>query len=38
MADGCYDLEGKCTNCGEYHPCSCEDTNNESEEEEVNPE
>lgn len=24
MTDGCYDLDGKCTVCGEYHPCSCE--------------
>ena len=24
MGDGCYDLDGKCVNCGEYHPCSCE--------------
>ena len=21
---GCYDLNGKCVNCGEYHPCRCE--------------
>ena len=24
MADGCYDLDGKCVNCGQFHPCSCE--------------
>jgi len=24
MADGCYDLDGKCTVCGHYHPCNCE--------------
>jgi hypothetical protein len=24
MADGCYDLDGKCVNCGGYHPCKCE--------------
>lgn len=24
MPDGSYDLDGKCVNCGEYHPCSCE--------------
>jgi hypothetical protein len=22
--DGCYDIDGKCVNCGGYHPCSCE--------------
>ena len=22
--DGCYDLDGKCVNCGKYHPCDCE--------------
>jgi hypothetical protein len=21
---GCYDLDGKCVNCGQFHPCSCE--------------
>jgi hypothetical protein len=24
MADGCYDLNGKCTVCGHMHPCECE--------------
>lgn len=24
MRDGCYDEEGICVNCGEYHPCACE--------------
>lgn len=24
MSDGCYDMDGKCVNCGQYHPCSCE--------------
>jgi hypothetical protein len=24
MSDGCYDLDGKCTICGKYHPCDCE--------------
>jgi hypothetical protein len=21
---GCYDLDGKCTVCGQYAPCDCE--------------
>jgi hypothetical protein len=29
MADGCYDLDGKCVNCNKYHPCDCENTNND---------
>lgn len=24
MADGKYDINGKCTECGTYHPCNCE--------------
>ena len=24
MSDGCYDIDGKCTACGGFHPCSCE--------------
>ena len=24
MSDGCYDIDGKCVNCGGFHPCSCE--------------
>ena len=24
MTDGVYDIDGKCVNCKEYHPCSCE--------------
>jgi len=24
MTNGCYDIDGKCTNCGEHHPCRCE--------------
>lgn len=24
MTSGCYDMDGKCVNCGQYHPCSCE--------------
>jgi hypothetical protein len=27
MADGCYDLDGRCVNCGRYHPCNCETGN-----------
>ena len=22
--DGCYDIDGKCVNCGKFHPCDCE--------------
>jgi hypothetical protein len=22
--EGTYDINGKCTRCGEYHPCECE--------------
>lgn len=21
---GCYDLNGRCINCGKFHPCDCE--------------
>lgn len=24
MTDGCYDLDGRCVNCHELHPCRCE--------------
>jgi len=24
MADGCYDIDGRCVNCGKFHPCNCE--------------
>lgn len=24
MGDGCYDENGKCVNCGKFHPCDCE--------------
>jgi len=24
MGSGCYDIDGKCTVCGEFHPCACE--------------
>lgn len=24
MSDGCYDLDGKCIYCKEFHPCKCE--------------
>jgi hypothetical protein len=24
MPDGNYDIDGKCTNCGKFHPCDCE--------------
>ena len=24
MTDGVYDIDGKCVNCGQYHPCNCE--------------
>lgn len=22
--EGSYDIDGRCTNCGQYHPCDCE--------------
>ena len=22
--DGCYDIDGRCTRCKEFHPCRCE--------------
>lgn len=24
MTDGCYDMDGRCVNCGKLHPCRCE--------------
>jgi len=24
MASGSYDIDGKCVNCNQFHPCSCE--------------
>jgi len=32
MGDGCYDLNGKCVNCGKLHPCDCEMYKDEEEE------
>ncbi len=28
MGDGCYDLDGRCVNCKELHPCKCESEEN----------
>jgi hypothetical protein len=35
MANGCYDIDGRCVNCGQYHPCKCEDESNDRKEKEV---
>ena len=32
MKDGCYNEDGKCVNCGQFHLCACEAVNDDIEE------